>query len=233
MEMTAREIELNARLEKMERTLEAVVAENERLSRENQRLLIENKLLREKADKLVRRIFGSSSEKIDPAQLQLLLEFAKESEPGKSDASPCSGPAADTWEAPPEKDSRQRPARNRKPRIPEHLPVEEQTIVPEEVLREPEQWRRIGEEVSEQLDYEPGRFFRRRTVRLKFVRIDDIEHPPVIAPLPPSLQDACLVAPGLIAAVVVNILLCVRISEFRTIGSSLSLMFSGNACYRC
>src|SRR5690606_31025737 len=29
------------------------------------------------------------------------------------------------------------------------------------------------------------------------------------------------------------ILLCVRISEFRTIGSSLSLMFSGNACYRC
>ncbi len=36
----------------------------------------------------------------------------------------------------------------------------------EPVKAAPENWRCIGQEVSEQLDYEPGRFLRRRTVRL-------------------------------------------------------------------
>lgn len=34
----------------------------------------ENELLRQKIDLLVKRIFGSSSEQMDPAQLQLLLQ---------------------------------------------------------------------------------------------------------------------------------------------------------------
>jgi hypothetical protein len=42
------------------------------------------------------------------------------------------------------------------------LPVVEQVIDPEEVKEAPEQWRCIGSEVSEQLDYEPARFLRRR-----------------------------------------------------------------------
>ena len=39
--------------------------------------------------------------------------------------------------------------------------------MPERVKLAPEQWRRIGEEVSDKLDYEPGRFLCRRTVRPK------------------------------------------------------------------
>jgi transposase len=194
--MTPREAELTARLEKLERALEAALAEIERLR-------TENKLLREKVDNLVRRLHGTSSERLDPAQLELLLKFPQEdTTPGKSSASPCSGPGADTWEAPPASHD-PRPARSRKPRLPEHLPVVEEIIEPEEVRAEPAAWRRIGEEVSEQLDYRPARFFRRRTVRPKYVRKGDAERPPVIAPLPPSLQDACLAAPGLIAAVIV------------------------------
>jgi transposase len=197
MEMTPREAELTARLEKLERLVETTLAEGERLR-------AENKLLREKVDKLVRRLFGQSSEKIDPAQLELLLQLPEEeSTPGKSPASPCSGPNADTWEAPPALHVLPRAVKSRKPRLPEHLPVEEVVIEPEEVRTDPEAWRRIGEEVSEQLDYQPARFFRRRTVRPKYVRKGDMERPPVIAPLPPSLQDACLAAPGLIAAVIV------------------------------
>jgi transposase len=54
-------------------------------------------------------------------------------------------------------------------RWPEDLPVVEQVIDPEEVTAQPEQWRCIGQEVSEQLDYEPARFLRRRLVRRKYV----------------------------------------------------------------
>jgi len=38
------------------------------------------------------------------------------------------------------------------------LPVVEEVIEPEPVKTAPEKWRCIGQEVSEQLDYEPARF---------------------------------------------------------------------------
>jgi len=119
-------------------------------------------------------------------------------------ASPChAAPGADTWEAQPTSRSAQQPTATRRPRLPEHLPVVETVIEPDEVRAAPAEWRRIGEEVSEQLDYEPARFLRRRTVRPKYVRRGDNGQPPVIAPLPPSLQAAGIAAPGLIAAVAV------------------------------
>lgn len=210
MEPTPREAALCVRLEKMEQALAALTSQNESLRRQNEKLLsenarlsAENKLLRAKVDKLVHRIFGKSSEKISPAQLELLLQFPEEDPGGKSAASPCRGPGADTWEAPP---AAHRPAKAaaRRPRLPEHLPVVETVLEPDEVKAEPAAWRRIGEEVSEQLDYEPGRFLKRRTVRPKYVRRGDPDTLPVIAPLPPSLQDACLAAPGLLAAVIVG-----------------------------
>jgi len=61
-----------------------------RLQADNQQLRLENKLLREKVDLLIKRIFGSQSEKLDAAQLELLL---KGIDPGKADAStPEHGP---------------------------------------------------------------------------------------------------------------------------------------------
>ena len=76
METTPRETELTERLEKMERTVAELTAQLDVALAENQRLNTENKLLREKVDKLVRKIFGKSSEKLDAAQLELLLQFS-------------------------------------------------------------------------------------------------------------------------------------------------------------
>jgi transposase len=202
MEPTPRETELTLRLEKMEQALEALTIQSENLRAENARLTTENKLLRAKVDKLVHRIFGKSSEQISSAQLELLLQFPEEP-PGKEPASPCHSAGADTWEAPPAEHRAPRPVKERRPRLPEHLPVVETILEPGEIKADPAAWRRIGEEVSEQLDYDPARFYKRRTIRPKYVRRGDMETPPVIAPLPPSLQDACLAAPGLIAAVIV------------------------------
>lgn len=209
MKATARETDLCLRLDKMEQSLAALALQNSALTTQNEklrsevlRLETENKLLRAKVDKLVQRIFGKSSEQISPAQLELLLQFPEEDAAGKEPASPCGGPGADTWEAPPATHRAVRPATERRPRLPEHLPVVEQIIEPDDIKDEPAAWRCIGAEVSEQLDYEPARFFKRRTVRPKYVRRGDMETPPVIAPLPPSLQDAGLAAPGLLAAII-------------------------------
>ena len=106
----------------------------------------ENSLLRQKIDALVRRVFGSSSEQVDRKQLELLLQLAARVTP----AEPV--PVA----AKPEVKVQSR--KPRAPRLPEHLPVVEEVIEPEPVKQQPEQWRCIGQEVSEQLDFEPARF---------------------------------------------------------------------------
>jgi transposase len=154
----------------------------------------ENALLRQKIDLLVRKLFGAKSEKLDPAQLLLLLQGLDE--PGKA-------PEPVAAEVP-RRSTDQSPPRERGPRLPEHLPVVEEVIVPESVKAAPEQWRRIGEEVSERLDYEPARFLRRRTVRPKYVQRDVLDAVPIVAPLPDSLLERSLVAPGLLAQIIVS-----------------------------
>ena len=46
----------------------------EKLVKSNAALTKENTLLREKVDLLVCKLFGAKSERLDPAQLELLLE---------------------------------------------------------------------------------------------------------------------------------------------------------------
>jgi transposase len=172
---TLREAQLLARIESLEK---------------------ENALLRGKMDALLRRLFGAKSEKLDPGQLLLLLHG--ESEPGK---------APEPVEAEPRMLSGsmvQSSPRERGPRLPEHLPVVEEIIIPEPVKAAPQQWRRIGEEVSEKLDYEPGRFLRRRTIRPKYVQRNAVDAVPIVAPLPESLLEKSIVAPGLLAQIVVG-----------------------------
>ena len=121
---------------------------------------IEVKLLKEKVDALARMIYGTKSEKLDPNQLMLL----KETESKKADA-PAADAESKAGAKTTERKVRSKPSR---PRLPDHLPVHEEVIDPEEVKACPQQWRQIGHEVSEQLDYSPGRFSRRRLVRRKF-----------------------------------------------------------------
>jgi len=152
----------------------------------------ENALLRQKIDLLVKRVFGSSSEPLDRNQLELLAA------PSQSVA-----PAA-LVVAVPEKDRSKSSRPPREPRLPENLPVVEEVIDPEPVQAQPEVWRCIGQEVSEQLDYEPGRFLKRRVVRRKYVHKTNPDCAPVIAALPERLLDRSLPAPGLLAQIVVG-----------------------------
>ncbi len=163
---------------------------------DNQRLRTEIALLRQKLDALARRIFGKKSEQLSPEQMMLLLAMGEDLGLGKQD-----GPEEKQALPPRPKGAK---SRTRRQPLPEHLPVIEEIIEPEPVKADPKAWRRIGEEVSERLDYEPGRFLRRRTVRPKYVKRNVVDAAPVIAPLPGCLLERSILTPGLLATILVG-----------------------------
>lgn len=166
-----------------------------RLNEQIERLDAENRLLRQKIDLLVRQVFGSGrSEKLSPDQLQLLLGDETPEHPEASAAAPTVAEAPKTMR-------RHQP---RRPRYPENLPVEEEILDPAPVKAAPWLYRQIGEETSEQLDYEPGRFKLKKLVRRTYVKRNDPDAAPLTAPLPPKLLDRGQMAPGLLAHVVVS-----------------------------
>jgi hypothetical protein len=52
---------------------------------------------------------------------------------------------------------------------------------------QPQHWRSIGQEISEQLNCEPALFLRLRVTRRKYVHRTEVDAVPVIAPLPERL----------------------------------------------
>ena len=90
------------------------------------------------------------------------------------------------------------------PRIPEHLEVVREEIIPEEVQADPDAWEKIGEEVTEELDIEPTRFIRRLIVRPKYVRRGVVDRKPVIAKLPSRLIPRGIPSAGLLAFIIVS-----------------------------
>ncbi len=126
---TPRETELSEELARS-------TAENAQLREENARMQTEARLLREKVDALIQRIFGAQSEKLDREQLLLMLQGFDS--PGKS-------PEPVAAEAP-RRSAAASPPRERGPRVPGHLPVVEEVVDPEPVKACPDAWRCIGEE---------------------------------------------------------------------------------------
>ncbi len=152
---------------------------------------LENTLLRRKLDALARRIFGKPSEQLDGAQLQLLL----------------SGLTQQVVEPAPPQASLPVMALRRPRKTSQRLitpDVVREVIEPDEVKATPQHWKRIAEEVSRQLDFQPAKFYWRETVRPKYVRTDARAQPPVVAPAPVRVSDGCLAAPGLLAHLLVS-----------------------------
>jgi len=166
----------------------------EQLRNENELLKQEIRLLKEKVQALIKLTFGQKSEKLDPNQLELLLGLETESR------EPEASPPEEVGEALKPRKIR----KPRRPRIPEHLPVEERVLIPPEVEENPEAWRRIGEEVSEQLDYEPGRFLKKRTVRPTFVSRVEPDEAPITAELPERLIEKGMYGPGLLSEIIIG-----------------------------
>jgi transposase len=186
---------LHAQVGRLQQALQQTQQALEQSRQANDALRRENTILRQKLDALARRFFGKKSEQLNATQLELLLR-------GLTDGRAAGVEA----EAEPPAISPPRPpcTNPRRVRTPENLEVVREVIEPELVRAEPEQWKCIGQEVSRQLDYQPGKFFWQETVRPKYVRRTQRELPPVVPPAPARVADHGLAAPGLLAQLLVG-----------------------------
>jgi transposase len=147
--------------------------------------------------KLKRMRFGRKSEKLDRRidQLELLLDDLEAARPE------VAGPTATLPAEPAAAENPQRPARRS---LPAHLPRKDHTIAPQQTAC-PDcggKLRRLGEDVSETLEYVPAHFEVIRTVRPKLscaacTRI-------VQEPAPSRPIEHGLAGPGLLAHVLVS-----------------------------
>ncbi|HKE92189.1 MAG TPA: IS66 family transposase [Gemmatimonadales bacterium] len=155
--------------------------------------------LRHELDILCQRLFGRKSERVDPRQLKLALEQLA------NERGPVTEPVEmDSGETPVRGHARRRPT-GRRP-LPAHLPrrrVEIDVTDAEKQCACGHTRTRIGEDVSEKLEYEPASFVVIETVRPKYA-CPHCHEGVVEAPAPPQAIEKSLAAEGLLAHVVVS-----------------------------
>lgn len=153
---------------------------NNALSAENQSLKSENEWLREQLNLLKKRIYGKRSEKIDPNQLLLELEELAELEKQLTET-------AEEVEEKTEVVSRRGKRTPLQQHVPADIPIVETILIPEEVQAERDKYKKIGEEIIDELVVVPKKYFIRRIIREKFVRIDAKELAPICSAAPKRL----------------------------------------------
>src|SRR5690606_8192603 len=83
--------------------------------------------------------------------------------------------------------------------LPDHLPVEEIEIYPEEDITGKVC---IGKEVTDELEYQPARYYIKRYIRYKYAAKNG--EGVVIGKLPYRVIDKCIAGPGLLASILVD-----------------------------
>lgn len=178
--------------------MEAPAQNIDRLFAEIAELKTENRLLREKVQFLMKKLFGRSSEKLSPDQLELGFEELRELQEALEEAE---ANIEEPAEATPSRRGKRQPL---DARIPKDLPTETVVIEPEEVKENPQQWKKIGEERTELLDVTPARFFRILVIRPKYKKLGDRCVAPVVAPAPKQLIENSYASAGLVHHIILN-----------------------------
>ncbi len=159
--------------------------------------------LQQRLDQLLRRLYGPKAERFDPNQPWLLPELATaNADPNGTTAAPT--PPADNEAAPAAKPKR--PGHGRKP-LPADLPRRRIEHALPEVQRVcpccGEVCQKFGEEISEQLDYQPASLFVQQHVRFKYACTKCHDHV-TTAPVPVAVIDKGLPGAGLLAQIVAS-----------------------------
>lgn len=201
-------------IQMLEEQVQTLQVDKSRLLSEKSLQELEIKSLRAKVDDLLRRLYGQSSEKLPPQQIQMLME-------GLETLAQSFAPLPSTPKA--KADFKERSSSPREPRgLPRNLETKEILLEPDEVKAAPGQWQKIGQEVTEELDYVPPQYLRNLYIRPKYVRkaaarsepspsdvvsevLAELEAKPVvIAPLPPRLLEKSFVGPGFLTHVIIS-----------------------------
>ena len=149
---------------------------------------------------MIKILYGVKSEKIDPAQLQLLLEGLDPKKPKAPSDEETSAPEEGAAEP-----AKKTKAKNHS-RLKgwDQLEVIEETLFPEGYEENKEQLELIGQEVTEQLDYIQARLIKRRFIRPKFRRKDDRTQSPLVAAAPASPFPGGVPTFGLTAQLIIS-----------------------------
>ena len=153
----------------------------------------ENTFLKYQIEQLKRLAFGQKRERFEhPDNPQLSLPF--ELEPEAKEQLEQATTEKITYE-------RRKTNPNHKGRqpLPEHLPVEEIEIYPSGDLSE---MTCIGKEVSDELEYEPARYYIKRYIRYKYAPKN--KEGVLIGSLPSRLIEKGIAGPGLLASILVD-----------------------------
>ena len=177
--------------------------ENEILRAEVLRQREQIDLLERRLDHVLRQLHSAKSEKFDPNQLTLLDDESKKDGPSSATSAPEEGNASDaTKNKSAAKNAQTKPTTRIKGL--ENLAVEEQIHVPLEVQASPEDYERIGEEVTDRLEIIPRKLFIKRHVRPKYRNKNDRSQAPLVAPAPVSVLVGGLPAASLLAHLLVG-----------------------------
>jgi transposase len=203
--------DLEVQVIELEKRLALVVRERDefRHERDEYRKLYE--LCSIELERLRRHIFGQKAERVDPGQMQLALDAVVQSLgalPAQTEqTSAAPDPAAEGGSTPPAggKPKERKVTPHGRQNLPEHLPVVRIEVPPPEVTGEMAgQLVRIGEEVSETLEWRPASFVRLQIVRPKFAVKGQPESGVLTSPAPEGPIQRCMAGPGLLAHVLVS-----------------------------
>ena len=152
---------------------------------------------------LQQKLYGTKSERLDPAQTDLDFD---DTALGKPEPSPANGdgePGPEEQERSAAKPKRKR--RRKADLFPKNLPVVVESVdIPAEVAADPDAFTEIGEEHHDELEITPARAVWIRTIRKKFASKKDRRRAPLMEPAPPPSIPGTLCAPGLMARIIVE-----------------------------
>jgi len=163
----------------------------EKLTAEVASLREELQLQKDLVAALLKRLYGSKSEKL--SHDQLLLTFLEDESKKSHAAEPeDQGPAA-------EQGTKKKRAKrtNKLSNSLQGLPTVERIIIAPEVRKNPELYRLIGEEQSERLHISPAAFTREVIKRQTHVLKGDLDGVPITPPLEPCLLPGSVLTPSL------------------------------------
>jgi transposase len=190
--------------QQLPRTLEAAHAVIATLSEKLSQTVRENELLKQKIDKLCRRLFGKSSEKVSPDQLA--LAFAQLPQEGATETDSLASESGEVAADAVGETVRARPSPTGRKAFPKHLPRHRVIVMPadEELTCGCGQRKtQIAEKVTERLDYVPASAVVVETVRPVFV-CEKCHDGVTVAPAPTQAVDASAAGSGLLAHIIVS-----------------------------
>lgn len=149
---------------------------------------------------LKRQMFGRKSERTMPENPNQKLLFEEEMRQSFAEAEAESEKAMSEVPAAP---ARKKPVRKNRAMM-EGLPVLKREVIEPEGV-DPERYKKIGEEVSRFVEFEPGKMYIREIVRPKYGLRDNTSLAPegksgvLVAPMPAMPVDRCIAGPSLLA----------------------------------